>query len=466
MSPSVTRLDENEFRSAEQATLSVAIGAQILESSAPGASTLALFAEAMCMEFQERLSAPLDPFGNLFVGLSPKGSPLAGAILGNLILVVAHVSLVRGFRFVVGLLKWGRTREEIDALIRYPGGLYVPPQHLLQGTSYSAAQLLQNGNHWILTIAGLAGYPLRAYWMVLRHGMSRADFVDDPKRGAVLRWLLGRGEWVNSDKTTWYSRCGSLLKPYRPKHAKNFCILQFTVILLTSVLKATSVRGWLTCWLPEALLALLYGIQGLLFLYKMPFARPRDNFYGICTAALIVFASLAKALAYAKTSERRDHIGFAVSAHTLALATILLAVKILFDITSELYVVCTKRRAFLQQLKWQRVIAMGPGGHITDADLIDDEIPERELTTGGVARTVTFDDTVGRAMTMGRADSPLLHARSSHDMSSSARRRLRRTSALCTSPVPFDGDGSVSSLVGDKKSPLTQGRNRVRRRDL
>eukprot|EP00756_Hemistasia_phaeocysticola_P059232 Hpha_TRINITY_DN35967_c0_g1::TRINITY_DN35967_c0_g1_i1::g.184910::m.184910 len=163
---------------------------------------------------------------------------------------------------------------------------------------------------------------------------------------------------------------------FLPSTARVFVHMHIVTIILTSLFKAASVADWWGCAVPEFLVFGLYAAKGVSYGVKRPNARERDNFYNVASATLIALSACARGVAYASG----DNAGFDVSGYALLVATILLAIKVILDVLSEVWLFCSKRRNYLQQLWWQHLIAVR-----TESTAIADPNPDsevRELSPG------------------------------------------------------------------------------------
>eukprot|EP01062_Namystynia_karyoxenos_P061933 TRINITY_DN5463_c1_g1_i4.p1 TRINITY_DN5463_c1_g1~~TRINITY_DN5463_c1_g1_i4.p1 ORF type:complete len:636 (+),score=147.47 TRINITY_DN5463_c1_g1_i4:620-2527(+) len=332
---------------------SATVGTVVLDNPSPGMTALALVGGVRCPEYESpaELSIALHP-----LRFSVAGDVFLGAVLGN-------SALCLSFAAAVGLATLlcrtadgrvaGRSAAELRALLRLPGLLLVPPLLLFQGTLYAVLHTLLRppaASVWpFVTALGLFGVvaaPIAVDRVIAVPAARKAAYVRDPTTKPLLAFVIGPGEWVSNDCKLWYSRYGSVLKNYKPFTAAGGHRAQFAEHAAVAALSASMVSLGADCELFNFLLAAVFLLHGAWCLRVMPYAKPRDEVHEAVLTLLLTAVGVCKGVGY-ELGDRGGRLFRAADGLLIAAAGITMG-KLLLDLLSDLYVVCSGRRGRLQ----------------------------------------------------------------------------------------------------------------------
>eukprot|EP01062_Namystynia_karyoxenos_P084419 TRINITY_DN9928_c0_g2_i1.p1 TRINITY_DN9928_c0_g2~~TRINITY_DN9928_c0_g2_i1.p1 ORF type:complete len:1236 (+),score=152.78 TRINITY_DN9928_c0_g2_i1:80-3787(+) len=328
---------------------SFALGSML--DAPPGMGGMALTAGTGCPNAETELSFILHP-----LRFRVADNVFAGAVVGNSGIVVGLALLAFLLRGAVGAVgrRMGRTPEQTAALFKFPGSLFKPCTVLYQGAVYASGRLLLDwGNLDAVTVpVGAAGFltvalgvPAALQVVVVRH-MGGAHYALDPETTAVFKvWLIGPGEWVNNTTALWYSRYGSVLKPYKPPRAGHALLAQCAETLLLGLFAALHKAGDSACAVNYMAVALVFSTHAAWTYWVKAYARPRDMCFELVTTVLQIAAVTCKAVGHLGGGDGWEDVALAL----LRGALIAVVAKVLTDLFTEIYLFRCKRRMRLQR---------------------------------------------------------------------------------------------------------------------
>eukprot|EP01062_Namystynia_karyoxenos_P061927 TRINITY_DN5463_c0_g1_i3.p1 TRINITY_DN5463_c0_g1~~TRINITY_DN5463_c0_g1_i3.p1 ORF type:complete len:1193 (+),score=127.37 TRINITY_DN5463_c0_g1_i3:201-3581(+) len=340
----------------------------VVEAPVPGMTAAALTLESRCPEPErpEELSASLHP-----LGFEVGGDVLLGALLGNSLLALG-CAVLGGLVFCFARVAHGRILEksprELHAAVGIPGRFFLAPVLLYQGTAYALARTAlgvpPSASVPVVAVACIAGAfnviftPLAVDLLVASRAGGNAAYVQDPApMSSFARFIVGPGEWVNTTAELWFSRNGKVLKDYHPAAARPALCAQFAELTAVSVLSALAVSVDGGCAAFHYALASAFLAHGLWCLRVRPYARPRGQVHEGVLTLLLTAGMVCKAVGY--TAGHPSGAELDTADALLSAAALLIGVKLILDVASEVYVRCARRRARLQELQLDRSKAEG-----------------------------------------------------------------------------------------------------------
>eukprot|EP01062_Namystynia_karyoxenos_P076760 TRINITY_DN7584_c0_g1_i3.p1 TRINITY_DN7584_c0_g1~~TRINITY_DN7584_c0_g1_i3.p1 ORF type:complete len:857 (+),score=64.84 TRINITY_DN7584_c0_g1_i3:89-2659(+) len=361
-SPPPLQSDQGSVEEAREGIASVLAVSSL--GAASGVTAIAVLAEDACEPgyAEDRdLSRVLHP-----LGVRLGGSAHAGAVVFNILLfcgiiMLQSAALRVGFS-AAGCL--GMRRAEVAALLQFPGWNLTVLIFLYQGTALGGAYLLMRPSiGWFAPVLGLlgtlvatCGVPYAIQRLLVRPAAQHAAYA----HVAPLRWLehlmLGQGEWVSRKQDFWLQRYGNLLRTYRPPHHGSALQFQLLEVAAVSCLGALPKGAMKDCFTHHLAYAGIFLVHGLWCLYARPYARPRDAWYEGATTVLLVSAEGCRAAAY-KTSDPVADGRLRAASSLLLAAMIVVAIKLLLDFVSVVWLWRTKRHTELQLLVYRQPTA-------------------------------------------------------------------------------------------------------------
>eukprot|EP01062_Namystynia_karyoxenos_P078032 TRINITY_DN7972_c0_g1_i2.p1 TRINITY_DN7972_c0_g1~~TRINITY_DN7972_c0_g1_i2.p1 ORF type:complete len:1717 (+),score=138.53 TRINITY_DN7972_c0_g1_i2:90-5240(+) len=388
------------------ATTDTAAAIGLAAGPAPGMAALALLADDTCGKpDNETISVVLHP-----LQFKIDGSVHAGCVVGNTAVAcfLVLVALLVEQAVKPCLARSGKDPDDLAAVTKQPGGMFVPLLMLYQGSSYCTARLLLHteeitGNRALIGIAGalglVVGVPLACWIWVLRPLPKHAAYQLDSRR-PCLNFIIGPGEWIHLG-ARWYERFGSVVKQYRPPHAPKAVLAQFAesgAISIVRAIYAPSITACVPIHLALAAVSLLHGY--FVYTYR-PYARPRDFVYEYATTVALASAMMLMAVHYANGG-KANHWAKKAAGICFMVAMVALILKLLCDIITEANAIKTGRRRRLQATfssgKWAMVtigeLARQPQSEGYSWALTPHHDSEASLVGGDGHQTVArwFDD--------------------------------------------------------------------------
>eukprot|EP01062_Namystynia_karyoxenos_P041659 TRINITY_DN3037_c0_g1_i1.p1 TRINITY_DN3037_c0_g1~~TRINITY_DN3037_c0_g1_i1.p1 ORF type:complete len:1876 (+),score=191.90 TRINITY_DN3037_c0_g1_i1:93-5720(+) len=349
---------------------------------APGMAMIALLADDPCGKGEEdTLSMVLHP-----LQFKVFDSIHAGCVVGNtsILAFFALVAVLAELAARPLLARMGRNPDDITAITKQPGGMFVLLLMLHQGSTYCSARLLLHTDD-ISMRAGLVGtagmlglvigVPLSCWMFILRPLPSHAAYQLDRRR-PLLNFFIGPGEWIHLGNR-WYERFGSVVKQYRPPNAQKAVLAQFLETSATSIVRAIQKKNDNTCGPIIMFFPVIFLLHGY-FIYKTrPYARPRDTVYeALITLCLTVSMTLMAIQYFNGNPDDGWALGGAKVFFTLSMLVLL--VKLVLDMLTELRAIKTGRRRRLQAAfesgKWA-LATMGEFGQLPRREGYDFFLP-------------------------------------------------------------------------------------------
>ncbi|KAJ9463259.1 hypothetical protein DIPPA_23902 [Diplonema papillatum] len=342
----------------------IAIGQVLMQSgSAVSLARLVLVARRCGAT---RVARPLHP-----LQFTIEGSVALGVVIGNgtlLLSVFAAYSVVIFIAAAVAhqVVPLASRKLDVQGAFRFPS---LPMGLVLlqyQGLSHAAFILLYYPVHAAGCLFGgvcllvCAVYPLWTADMVTM-GTSRqsdglkamyqlADEGNTKPDTRVTLFLWGPGEWLNLRKNVrWVRRYASLFADYRPQVAW-WLTVDLVAGLLVSAIAALPTGNMVSCGHANAGNAVVVLLLMLLTFVRAPHAKARDNWAAIAQQLLEVLGLAFGAIgAYAA-----EHIAWCenLAEAFFLCSALVLAVKLLLDVITEIAVHFTRRRKYLQDSAW------------------------------------------------------------------------------------------------------------------
>ena len=300
-----------------------------------------------------RLSRTMHP-----TGIMLNGSEVAGAVLGNVALLAGFALLCLSAHQIVSFV--GRVvkpdyfeKADVQGMLRLPSAPLFVFNVLFQGTSLAAMWMMME---WQGVVAVLvAGAVVLSVCVVVPFAIMKrlVAFVPDkatyyvvaPQR-RMVEFCLGPGEWANaSEGKMWVQRYSCVMLCFAQSTVW-FGVLELVASFAVSAMHATFPQSHIGCGHMRVSQSLVFLTLGALEGCLAPHARQRDVATFVLLYAVQAFAMLLEAAGH--YLEDTDHIVYRAGGKLLLVCAVLLALKLVADVVSELYILVTGRRSGAQ----------------------------------------------------------------------------------------------------------------------
>ena len=297
-------------------------------------------------------------------GIEVGDNLLAGAIVGNLAIIVGFTLVCR--LLVACLYSPAALRatscvslhNDTQASLFFPSSALLIFQWLFQGLALAAMVLVVrlpavwSGALGFTTLVVCMGVPVWVFRQLKSNVPRSACYINDDiqPRGRLLTILCGPGEWVSHyRKQHWVKRYAAVLLPFK-QAIPWFSFWQFCQYLALCAVNAIRTENYVQCGHVKVAAALLFlGMLALLLITK-PYTRPRDMamlpLYMVVMATGLVFEAVSY-YTYDPTG-----VLFDVATGFFVAALIILLIKMVLDLLTAVFIICSKRRERLQQEWW------------------------------------------------------------------------------------------------------------------
>ena len=357
MPADVRATEESVLVVADSATAAVGVAALLggaSGSSAPG--QVMVIGGVRCVGIEndeEDLDVLMHPLGFRIGGV-----PAAGAIVGNMLLVVAtgllFVLLTRG----LASLRFGRVGPgfhgqtpfvQASTLVRYPSVTMPIPLMLFPGTIQASFDLIFYPRGVLVAdIMGWVGLAFcigltAFYWRLSPPPLAYTKTVEGA--GRLRRYILGPDEWVGAEGQFFYmERHGVVFEIYRDlAYLKGkYYLLELLPIFPLAIVSSIRSSDMTVCSVKAALLALTMLLYTAYMIWGRIFLSPFVLHIMVAAFALMVLGLVGHAVAYAKGD--MDHWGIRYGMSLFMLSMLACLVRALFDLVTlarDIYTACT-----------------------------------------------------------------------------------------------------------------------------
>eukprot|EP01064_Diplonema_japonicum_P036502 TRINITY_DN821_c3_g1_i1.p1 TRINITY_DN821_c3_g1~~TRINITY_DN821_c3_g1_i1.p1 ORF type:complete len:1015 (+),score=197.13 TRINITY_DN821_c3_g1_i1:205-3249(+) len=328
--------------------------------AAPQAAMIAVMLDGTCNSEDKKLSFALHP-----TQIDLYGSYAAGAVVGNLAIVIGAVAVLYCVLHLMVLCKCiTETEHVLDAqgMMRFPSAPLFILLFFYQGTFLGAFRLIISPDpgwlrSWGLAAAGLLiGAPIWIGWKINKDvdkftkdgkGYYRTD---DQVRGKLFNFIVGPGEWVSTTKRNhWVQRYQTMVRSFKQKYSW-FIVGDFLLMALMAGARVTNTDSWVRCGNVRLFMSLVNWIALIIEGYLLPHARMRDNVMDVMRLFMQGLGLLCMAIGF--YSETYDHWGFRAASPIFIGVMVLIILKLVMDMVTEGWIFFSKRRLRLQRATW------------------------------------------------------------------------------------------------------------------
>ncbi|KAJ9455301.1 hypothetical protein DIPPA_33516 [Diplonema papillatum] len=292
-------------------------------------------------------------------GVSVDGSQALGMVLGNFALMAVFSTicyLVLKFAQVAGERAFPKLFEGLDTqgLMRLPSAPLMVFTFLYQGTTFGAVMLLMEPPHPIGFCAGVfsfvlcAAVPMGVFYRMHRSVPAKAVYLlDDVYKGKIWAFVIGPGEWVSVQrKNHWVNRYASVMRTYRQETVW-FSLVEFCSMFALAAVSATRVESVTACGHVKLFSAMIFFVQLGAEVVLLPHERGRNNALDFVFLSCQTCGLLCTSAGY--YAQDVHHWTHRAAAKFFLAAWGTLAVKVLCDLLTELFVLIKGRRDRLQE---------------------------------------------------------------------------------------------------------------------
>eukprot|EP01059_Diplonema_ambulator_P017336 TRINITY_DN29325_c0_g1_i1.p1 TRINITY_DN29325_c0_g1~~TRINITY_DN29325_c0_g1_i1.p1 ORF type:complete len:644 (+),score=146.85 TRINITY_DN29325_c0_g1_i1:157-1932(+) len=247
-----------------------------------------------------------------------------------------------------------------QGLVRFPGGAIYVFLFFYQGMAKCGWVLVFTGastTAWfivvgLVTVAVLVAIPVYVAY-VLREAVQNHVIryrEEDVPMSPWLAFMVAKGEWVSRSRNDPANFRYSLqLRAFAPACAW-YLLQDFAMMMGIGILTAIPAETYQQCG------HIRVGLSGVCLIgcgvevWKRPHIRMRDNVCDFVRLLLQAAGLLCAAIGY--YSENMAHPSIGVAAIFFMCALIVLMIKVVMDVATELYVFCKGRRTRLQRDEW------------------------------------------------------------------------------------------------------------------
>ena len=286
-------------------------------------------------------------------GIDIMDSPALGAAVMNVVIVAASslLSVAVYYTLKLAVPACAAHNSDLLGLLRLPSAPLFIFQYLFQGTTLAGMILIvtvQSTFHAVVGIVVLCGCACVTYalWHAITANVpTMACYAKCVNRQSVLSVLaLGEGEWVNLlEDRDWVHSYASVIRTYKQAPVW-YIVVEFAASFALSGVFSLGAETKIGCGHQRCAAATVFwfllGLEALVW----PHAKQRDSASDV---VLLGLQSVAMAL-QAGYFYGADESLFLLSSYLLLLSTAVLLVKAVWDVTSEVYIICSGRRTALQ----------------------------------------------------------------------------------------------------------------------
>ncbi|KAJ9455300.1 hypothetical protein DIPPA_33505 [Diplonema papillatum] len=341
---------------AEQGYPAMVAGSIVSTSaSTGGAASRLLLITAGCnvRGADDKLPRVFHPTG-LFFG----GSRALWVVLGNFGLLAASAALcflLLQFAQAAGQRAFPTLFEGLDTqgFVRIPSAPLMVFTFLYQGTTYGAVMLLMEPPDPVGFCVGFAAFvfcsavPVGIAFRVQRAVPAKAVYLrDSVYKGRVWSFLIGPGEWVSVRRANhWVNRYASVVRTYRQETVL-FSLIEYGSMFSLAAVSAARVEGPFACGHVKLFSGFVFLVQLVAEAALLPHERGRNNVFDFVFLACQAAGLLCMAAGFYlgdvhHWSHRAAEVFFWTAWGTLA-------VRVLCDLLTELFVLVKGRRDRLQ----------------------------------------------------------------------------------------------------------------------
>ncbi|KAJ9472529.1 hypothetical protein DIPPA_06891 [Diplonema papillatum] len=308
-------------------------------------------------------------------------------VLGNLGVMAAFSTgcyLLLGFARLAGRRAFPQLFEGLDTqgLVRLPSAPLVVFTFLYQGTAYGAAMLLMEPPNPVAFCAGLSSFvlctaiPIGVFHLVYRAVPTEAVCLpDDVYTGRLWAFWIGPAEWVSVQRSNhWVNRYASVMRTYR-EGAVWFSIVEYGSMFAIAAASAARVGSARGCGHVKLFSAAVFAAQLAAEAVLRPHARGRNNLLDLVLLACQTCGLLCLSAGFYLPFDPRHWTHGAAENFFLA-AWVTLAVKVVCDVLTELFIFAKGRRSRLQ------ATAFGLLGPTDDANGLLRKARDRQMDNG------------------------------------------------------------------------------------
>ncbi|KAJ9455311.1 hypothetical protein DIPPA_33523 [Diplonema papillatum] len=292
-------------------------------------------------------------------GVSVDGSQALGMVHGNFALMAGFSTLcylVLKFAQVAGERAFPKLFEGLDTqgVMRLPSAPLMVFTFLYQGTTFGAVMLLMEPPHLIGFFAGLlsfvlcAAVPMCVFYRMHRSVPAQAVYLlDDVYKGKIWAFVIGPGEWVSVQrKNHWVNRYASVMRTYRQETVW-FSLVEFCSMFALAAVSATRVESVTACGHVKLFSAMIFFVQLGAEVVLLPHEVGRNNALDFVFLSCQTCGLLCTSAGY--YAQDVHHWTHRAAAKFFLAAWGTLAVKVLCDLLTELFVLIKGRRGRLQE---------------------------------------------------------------------------------------------------------------------
>ena len=334
--------------------------------AAASSAMLVILADSECSARERDLPFPLHPTRMVL-----RGSQALGAVVGNLAIMVGFLSIMMGVVWLVTKTSCSQISllgRDPRGLVRFPSCALFVILFLYQGTVVAAFRITfypPQGQSvekmGIVALGASTVFLLLAtpFWL-MRHvkqsvhpessqgkGYYRTDSIT---RGPVITFIIGPGEWVSSTRDClWVLRYQTMIRSFRQQYA-HFIFWDFMLLTVIGGLTTLNTNSWVRCGIVRSLCSAANLLTMAFEFYLLPHARMRDNGTDVVMRGLISIALGLLAVGF--FSEDQKHVVFEIAPVFFLASLVVLMVKLVLDVITEVWVLFGGRRDRVQEEAW------------------------------------------------------------------------------------------------------------------
>ena len=295
----------------------------------------------------------------------PDHSEAVGMVVGNIGICVCVALMCFLAHYPVMIVapkllpKFFHANFDYIGFLRFPSVPLFVFLFLYQGMSLGTLLLVLHSDVFGLKVLGVAGVcvcmvvPL-ALSNHLRTGVpSKGVYVlDDERSGWFKRMIIGPGEWCSIDmKCDWANRYTGQLRYYKQKYSY-FIGFNFVSAFFVSCCLAVKPSNMKGCGHVKLSLSLIAVAELILEVTFWPHVRSVGNAADFTVLSMQAVGMALFAIGY--YTEDKTHWSFDMASQIISVAFMFIALKLILDLITELYVFCSGRRDRLQELLIER----------------------------------------------------------------------------------------------------------------
>ena len=344
--PSPTTAAQRTFSKTSDVALGIgAVGVVVIAS--PSAGSLGKLGVAVgktdCGDYRsndEKLPILLNP-----TQLSIDGDPMAGAVIGNIILCAGFVALLLIITAVLSVTTFNGWHDA-SAVIRNPSALYIGALFFLAATFDCAADLVAYPRSATTTVVGIVGclftiISLGGIWKMGALSYFRSEIKANTNiTSSVGKFLLGAMGWASKTATDGHTeRYGIVFDIYDDKGCwtrGRFIFIEVGQVIPLSLIALTRPTAKAACALRVWSMGVVFLVYaGLCFAYK-PFLAPFLNYLVPWTGVLPGLAMVFIGIAFF-ADDFENHWGTTAGTWLMTITMYLSLLRVLYDTVTWLY---------------------------------------------------------------------------------------------------------------------------------